>query len=258
MADLIESPDHPFHGIFEKLKRANENIVNLDGEILSFFQKCKYPVIPDAKDKEWEDALNYHRSLQVPKRFSVLTGEIIHHLRSCLDHIVWHFSSPAARRDHENVLEFPIFRDPLTKKEQPRYNRKVQGIVKPRVLALVEQLQPYHRGLDAIDDSLCIIHDMDRFDKHRELLIVTACANIVFPAGSSMAGVISAIAYREGKTLSAVELDAAQRAIKNDAKIHPQVAFAKFGNREDQLVVPSVAKLSHAICDVLDLFLGEI
>jgi hypothetical protein len=183
MAHPVESPDHPFNGILEKLKRANENIVNFDSEITSFFQKCKYPIIPDAKDRTWEEALDYHRTLQVPKRFSVLTGEIVHHLRSCLDHIVWQFSSPAARRDHENMLEFPIYRKPLTKNEQFRYDGKVQGINKPRVLALIKQLQPYQRGSDAINDPLCIIHDMDRFDKHRELLIVTTCANIFFPAG---------------------------------------------------------------------------
>src|SRR6266704_2774678 len=39
-------PDHPFAGIAEKLKRADENIVDLHKEILRFFKICKYPVIP--------------------------------------------------------------------------------------------------------------------------------------------------------------------------------------------------------------------
>jgi hypothetical protein len=250
--------EHPFDGIYEKLKRTNENIVNLESEIQTFFQTCKYPIIPDAKDKAWEESLNYHRTLQVPKRFSVLTGEIVHHLRSCLDHIVWHFSSTVAKRDHAIRLEFPIFRDPPTQREQPRYDGKVQGISNSRVRALIEQLQPYHRGPDAINDPLCIVHDMDRFDKHRELLIVTTCANIFFPAGTPIYGIACAMAYRQGKTLSAAGLAAAQRAIKNDAKVHPQVAFAKFGNQEDQFVVPSLAQLLDAICNVTNLFLGEI
>jgi hypothetical protein len=83
-----DDPEHPFAGIAEKLKRADENIVNLNGEISKFFAESEYPVIPKPDDKRWKEALEYHRELKVPKRFSVLGGEIIHHFRSCLDHIV--------------------------------------------------------------------------------------------------------------------------------------------------------------------------
>jgi hypothetical protein len=62
-------PDHPFAGILVRLQRADENIVNLQCEIRRFFQECKYPVMPDADDQRWEDALDYHRSLPIPKRF---------------------------------------------------------------------------------------------------------------------------------------------------------------------------------------------
>ena len=37
-----EDDDHPFAGIAEKLKRADENIVNLNDEILTFFKLSKY------------------------------------------------------------------------------------------------------------------------------------------------------------------------------------------------------------------------
>ena len=141
---------HPFAGIYKKLERADENIVSLNNEIVQFFKESKYPIIPDIRDKSWQDAVYYHRDLEVPKRFSVLAGEIIHHLRSCLDHIVWHFSSDAARLLHENALEFPVFfTPPLTKDELSRYNRKIKGITQTKVLTIIERLQPYHRGTDA-------------------------------------------------------------------------------------------------------------
>jgi hypothetical protein len=35
-----------FAGIEEKLKRTDENILNLQAEVSLFFQKCKYPVMP--------------------------------------------------------------------------------------------------------------------------------------------------------------------------------------------------------------------
>jgi len=104
----MESPDHLFNGIFEKLKRADENIVNLKVEIDAFISSGEYPVIPHPNSEMWQKAVDYHRNKLVPKRFSVLAGEIVHHLRSSLDHIVWHFSSDDARKK-PNGLEFPMF-----------------------------------------------------------------------------------------------------------------------------------------------------
>jgi len=249
---------HPFEGIYEKLKRADENIVNLNDEILQFFKESKYPVIPDVKDKSWQDAVNYHRDLQVPKRFSVLAGEIIHHLRSCLDHVVWHFSSNTARLPHENALEFPIFSEPLTKDELRRYNRKIQGITKPNVLTIIKQLQPYQRGADAGNDPLRIVHDMDRFDKHRELAIVTASCQVEFPAGTSINLVNKAVAYTQGEAVPKDVLAAIGTQIKKHHHVTPDIAFAQVGKWKTQPVVPSLMKLMNAVDDVIELFAAEV
>jgi hypothetical protein len=42
-------------------------------------------------------------------RFSVLAGEVIHHLRSCLDHLVWQLSSEPFRSAHSDRIEFPVY-----------------------------------------------------------------------------------------------------------------------------------------------------
>lgn len=250
--------DHPFVGIAKKLERADENILNLHLEILRFFNDSKYPIIPRPNTAGWQEAIDYHRALPIPKRFSVLSGEIVHHLRSCLDHLVWHFSSPESRRDHENAIEFPVFREPPTKDELRRYNRKVQGITNPNVLALIEGLQPYQRGNDAADDRICIIHDMDRFDKHRELVIVTSCANLTFPPGTSLQVISTVLNYRQGKTMSVSEVASAQTAVKNDSSVRPQVAFSKFGKRDTEFVVPALTQLLYAMDDAVSLFAGEV
>src|SRR6266481_7650612 len=109
MSLWFDDENHPFYGIVEKLKRFDENIGNLHNEIIAFFKGSKYPVLSNPDSKEWQEAVDYHRELVIPKRFSVLSGEIIHHLRSCLDHIVWHFSSAHYRRGHANAIEFPVF-----------------------------------------------------------------------------------------------------------------------------------------------------
>lgn len=248
---------HPFAGISKKLDRADENIVNLHKEIVSFFEASKYPVLPHPNDKLWQEALDYHKALPIPLRFSVLTGEIVHHLRSCLDHIVWHFSSPAARKAHENTIEFPVYRKPLTPKQVPRFDGKIQGITNTRVRKLIYDLQPFHDPANAATDPLTIVHDMDRFDKHRELVICSACGNAVFPPDTDERIIQLVTAYSQGKSLSPADLRIAQRAVKNDAKMFPQVEFAYLGQNSGFVVVV-LMDLFNAIRDVVIAFAAEV
>jgi hypothetical protein len=252
-----EDAGHPFAGILAKLERADENIVNLNTEILQFFRRSKYPILPDTNHKAWQEAVDYHRNLVIPKRFSVLVGEIIHHFRSSLDHIVWIFSNDTAKTLHENALGFPILSEVPDKNKLASFERQIQGVDKASVKKLIADYQPYKLGADALDNPLCIVHDMDRFDKHRELVIVGGCANLTFPA--TAAGTIQKIMkYRQGKPLPIEDIVAVQRAVKHEAKVFPQVAFAKFGQREGQFVVPCVQQLFRATISVIDQFAQEL
>jgi len=256
MSHPMESPDHLFNGIFEKLKRADENIVNLKVEIDAFISSGEYPVIPHPNSEVWQKAVDYHRNKLVPKRFSVLAGEIVHHLRSSLDHIVWHFSSDDARKK-PNGLEFPMFEaEPLEENEIKNYNRKIKGITSPDVRKLIKDLQPYSAGADVADDPLLIIHNMDRFDKHRELAIVISTAFVTVPPDRP--DLIQKFElYKQGK-LHGVELIEASRALKNQGEVTPSVSFRQFGKRDSQPVIPGLAKLFNEVGTVVDLFGGFI
>jgi hypothetical protein len=250
-----DDPTHPFAGIVEKLKRANENIGNLHGELVAFFEVSDYPLVPDVKSQEWQKAVDYHRSRTIPNRFSVLSGEIIHQMRSCLDHIAWHFSSPEYRIKGENAIEFPVFRkEPITKDEIGRYGRKVKGIADPKVISLIRAMQPYNRRSDPETDPVCIVHDMDRFDKHRELAIVVSCAAVIIPANAGREVALTMIKYSEGKTLNDAELALVRQVLKQNAIVAPQIAFAKFGERKNQFVVPGLLQLHEAIFERVDMF----
>ena len=252
-----EDPPHAFAGIVEKLKRSHENIIDLHRGIGAFFKASKYPILPDVNSKEWQESLDYHRGLAIPPRFSVLSGEIVHHLRSCLDHIAWHFSCAEYRLEGENAIEFPVFpKEPLTKKEIRRYERKVKGITNPKVLNLIRDMQPYNRGSDAESDPLCIVHDMDRFDKHRELAIVNSCASVIIPASAGIEVVIAVAKYSQGEILSDAERAVVHRTVKQNSKVSPQIAFAKFGQRKDQFVVPCLLQLHDAVFKKIELFEG--
>lgn len=254
-----DEPAHPFAGIAEKLKRANENIINLDREIAEFFEKCPYPVIPDVDSEEWQSAVDYHKNLVIPLYASVLCGEIVHHLRSCLDHVVWHFSSTRYRLEFENAIEFPVLRaEPLPKDKPRQYDRKIKGVSNPSVLSLIGDMQPYKRVSGVEDDPILIVHDMDRFDKHRELAIVASCAGVAIPPGTSMEAVRAIVKSSQGEAVTEAERRLAGRTINQNAKVAPQIAFPKFGKRKNQFVIPSLFQLSQAIFDRVDLFASEV
>jgi hypothetical protein len=156
-----------FDGIGAKLERAEENIHNLYFEMERFFKEGDYPVLPEDDRELLLKAIEYHKNRVIPPRFGVLTGEIIHHLRSCFDHIVWHFSTGPKQNDMP--VDFPVFREePVDKKDLARFEGKIQRITDPNARSLIKRLQPYN-ATNPINDPLFIIHDFDIVDKPENL-----------------------------------------------------------------------------------------
>lgn len=139
--------------------------------------------------------------------FAILIGDILQNIRSGLDHIAYrlaeNFTNPLPRNWSESS-EFPIFGDvdgngntgagPRLFQEYGR--RKIRG-VDPGAQAIIETLQPYHRGQAFTADPLWKLHELSRIDKHRLLhLAIAQCVtpvlrlgffpfeNVRFPAGS--------------------------------------------------------------------------
>lgn len=248
---------HPFAGIAEKLKRADQNILNLQSEIEGFIQSGKYPVIPNPQGQERQEALAYHRNKVIPLRFSVLAGEAVHHLRSSLDHIVWHFSSATYKASHEGAIEFPVFKDePLSKDEIGKYKRKIEGITNAKVLFWINELQPYKARANAADNSLLIIHNMDRFDKHRELVIVDSSAEISFPLAMEELW-RKAELYSQEKLPESEHL-AFSQALKDYGKVIPGVAFREFGKRKTYPVIKGLVELWDDVNHLAALFATQV
>jgi hypothetical protein len=252
-----DDPAHPFAGVAEKLKRADQNIANLQTEIADFIKNGEYPVLPHPDDETWQKSVDYHRNKPIPLRFGVLAGEVVHHFRSILDHIVWHFSSAEARLKAQNAIEFPVFEiKPVDRKKIEGYERKIQGITNSQVRTWIEEMQPYNAGSDVENDSLLIIHNMDRFDKHRELAIVDSSALVTFPA--SMPEIAAKVAlYTKGK-LPKAEHFAARQAVKDYGKVTPQVAFRKFGQRESQPVIAGLIQLFDEANTIAAIFATQV
>ena len=99
---------------------------------------------------------------------------------------------------------------------------------------------------------------MDRFDKHRELAVITTCANLTPLSGAGMHGIKSILKLSQGETLSDSEAVIALQAIQRDVKVTPQIAFAQFGNRKSEPVIPALAQLLNAVDSTVDRFASEV
>jgi hypothetical protein len=237
-----------FTAIGEKLKRAEENINNLCSEMDRFFQESDYPTFPENDRELHLQAIEYHRNRFIPPRFSVLAGEIIHHLRSCFDHVNWHFS--VGPKINNMPVDFPVFlEEPIDKKDLARFEGKIQRITDTNVIALIKRIQPYNSP-DPADNPLWLIHDFDIIDKHRELILCEGTPSIALPR--SMQGVLEA--YQKAHP----ELDAAQvaRDFKSHATFQPCISFSNFGRREIEPVSEGLIKLFNYTVIAIEDFRG--
>ncbi|OJV40969.1 MAG: hypothetical protein BGO25_14405 [Acidobacteriales bacterium 59-55] len=241
-----DDPTHPFAGIAEKVVRAEENILNLNAEIERFFNEGDYPAIPENDFENFSKAIEYHKNCVIPPKFSVLAGEIVHHLRSCFDHIVWHFST--GPQINKMPVDFPVFcKKPIDKGDVTRFEGKIQKITNSDVRVLIERLQPYNAA-DPMDDPLWLIHDFDIIDKHRELLLCLNAGIRLLP--NEMKPII------ESYERAHPELDPAKIAFhfKGYGVLQPCIAFRDFGKRKIQPATPGLLELLQYTVDVVGGF----
>jgi len=233
-----------------KLERANESIQNLDSEIIAFL---KPPQCGFSKNKiEAVNQFTAHARRAVPVRFAVLIGEICQHLRSSLDYLVWALSAEDYRRSSESSIAFPIcVTKPRTKEEVRNYARKIKGIQSLDALKLVEQLQPYNASIPEAD-PLAIIHELNRIDKHRALLLVTAFfhAQITLP---------QPLWTEKALGVWEAEYDVSRLGISNQTQIQfsQYIAVDEIGGLKNEAIISLLTQLLDEIRRVVGLFGGH-
>jgi hypothetical protein len=98
------------------------------------------------------------------------------------------------------------------------------------------------------DDPLWIVHDFDRIDKHRELVIVESSIGLKINANLLYKFVIS-------KEKASGELS--DEDVKMNTQVAANISFRQFGKREYQPVIPGLFKLGQYVRDFIGLFSDE-
>ncbi|HKI24944.1 MAG TPA: hypothetical protein VKA07_01385 [Candidatus Sulfotelmatobacter sp.] len=155
-----------------KLVRAAKQIRALKRRIAAYARAKPHKIVKKAKGKK---KLNVPKS--PPIEIALLAGEIVYHMRSALDHLVFDVikrnpNISTIDPNWEERSEFPLWTKPLkagqsTPLPKSKFARMLPGIA-DAPFAFIESVQPYY-GVGAVNNALRFLAHLSNIDKHRRL-----------------------------------------------------------------------------------------
>jgi hypothetical protein len=162
-------------GCREKIKRAEEHREELESEVAAWLEA--HP-IPFRAKYDPQTGSHIARITSVPQpiptlRWGVIIGDVLHNLRSALDHLAWELAHWGGRTPPDpGGVKFPIA-DSLVTFGSGAATRATKQM-DPVHVAKIESLQPYHpenvgpdRWTGAYIHPLAFVRDLSNADKHR-------------------------------------------------------------------------------------------
>lgn len=265
---------HPLDGCRAKIQRAKEGIDNLHREATDFYRNSElYKVIGRHQNGGLEYALVAFGNPEVPDRFAILAGEIIHHLRSSLDHLI-HALVIQNGKTPSNSNQFPICSS-SEKFENARKRGQIKG-VSLSAEKLIMAVQPYTTPTPD-DTVLYIVNQYDNIDKHRLLVVVTTLVKLGEEITIGADAGIATTPARQGKTFNIIGFgDNGPRKISKDgvevftirlaepapefvasANLAPELAFEQCGRLKFAPVFRILVGLFYGTRGTIETFSGE-
>src|ERR1700674_58253 len=255
-------------GCRAKIKRAEEHIQNLNGEIVAFISANPKPyrISRELRNDGRQYAfVGFGKPLVVPPRFAVMAGEIVHHLRSSLDHLLCALvarNGGTPTRQHQ----FPIYTS--RKKFDEDCARGLINGVSGSAEELIRSVQPY--TAKAPDDTvLYVIQQYDNLDKHQLLIVVSTVMAIgdqirINPKkeGIAITGMTPPFPRKiteDGVVIFGIDLEApaTDSEFEAEADFVSQIAFEKCGRVELAPVIQTLTGLLQGTVHTISVFDGE-
>jgi hypothetical protein len=180
----------PFDGCEMKLRRADQHLRGLEASIQDFIDDHPYSVDVEMYADELGELTFYGRVLREPRdveivRWGSMVGDIVHNLRSALDHVVFQITTAAHSEEMPDLavrkwreIEFPIVTK-WTASTRDRFTKALWGVPE-QVRKAIEDLQPANRRPDdPARDPLAVLQALWNTDKHRTLHRVEMFVGIV-------------------------------------------------------------------------------
>ena len=167
-----------------KVERAKEHFHTLEIEVEQYLNSKPYSIGVKRRPDSSQLIYFVERVHPTPIKITAILGDVIHNLRSALDHLAYQLvwvgtgSQPSSRH-----VYFPILSDKA--EYLKKRNGKMKG-AKQAAIAAVDALAPYKGG----NDILWKLHELNNVDKHR-MLITAGSAFQSVNIGSHLAKDIS-------------------------------------------------------------------
>lgn len=158
---------HPLDGAYERVKRADVHLTDLDSQVRILSKVISDGIVVNSQPRpfyEPGDVIGMFKIdlPQVPHIIKILVGETIYNLRSALDYLVYEL----ARLDSSSIQDKTQFSiEDCEDVFWGRHRSNLKGL-SDKHIAAIERLQPY-KGCDWTK----LIRDLSNPDKHRELTI---------------------------------------------------------------------------------------
>jgi hypothetical protein len=177
-------------GVYLKLDWANTHLQTLRKKLETFEKGNPAPFgfrteETSRPDKSVEYVLYAIVRETPPADLAPVIGDVLHNVRSALDHLVYELAPPRVRKKRKT--QFPIFTDECRFKViSPPYIEGITGDER----TLIERVQPYNASPVPQNDPLAVLSELSNLDKHRLLVpVIAAVSNTNVWVGSDNADI---------------------------------------------------------------------
>lgn len=171
-------PWHPLFGCQLKMRRAHVHLHELDNALEEFIGSKPYDVVYDFESEPDQHLIRFKIWERPELWWSPIIGDIVHNVRSALDHLAWQLVIRNGRNPQGARSQFPIFtRDPFdptiyrcskeAKRARVSWKNQTRGMHKADV-ELLKRLQPYNGPDSPHEHPLARLSQFSNWDKHRE------------------------------------------------------------------------------------------
>lgn len=158
-------------GIQAKLDRAEEHFNLLDRLVDEYLRENAYRFVGEERTEAgyW----HYEAYLEVDsfppdEVWGPIIGDIVHNLRSALDHLAWQLALPEYRAEAPRRISFPVvFEDPTKNQSTADYLERKLDCLREDSRPLIDRAQPYR--FPDINHPLWVLEALWNVDKHRML-----------------------------------------------------------------------------------------
>src|SRR6266849_7739244 len=155
----------PLDRLMLKVERAKKHILDLESERGRFFKDEAYTFAPKINPQTGQREFYATTVRDIPLTFSVILSDVLHNLRSALDHTTWHLACVGTGKvsAHRDAM-FPIGENAS---DYEARRKRIEACLRADAIKAIDAVEPYGGGAGEIIYHLAILNN---FDKHRLLL----------------------------------------------------------------------------------------